>query len=277
MVRCRSPRCDVTSLYSIDGVGPLESASDTLGSSHGAAQRATPNEAPLATRLMTPHKEGTELEALRLELEQTAAIADLTEQMLEIVGVVDAALAPVGIRPVVVGGLAVAYWVSGLYVTADIDVVMPHAASVEERLAALGFQREGRYWTMPGRQPVFEAPGSTLVFNREGYTEAQLASGRSILVQDVEELLLLRLDEFVATGNADVFQQCLWLLGSQSVDRGLLERRAGEQSLGAALDALDAVAAEIEQHGRKLEIWEITDLSKVMRGRASNRDHDREH
>jgi hypothetical protein len=216
--------------------------------------------------------EGKDLEELRLELERTSDIADLTEQMLEIVGVVDAALAPLGIRPVVVGGLAVAYWVSGLYVTVDIDVVMPHAASVEERLAALGFQREGRYWTLPGRQPVFEAPGASLIFNRDGCTEAQLASGRRILVQDVEELLLLRLDEFVATGNADVFQQCLWLLGSRSVDRGLLERRAGEQSLGAALDALGAVAAEIGEEGRTLEIWEITDLAKVLRRPTPKRE-----
>ena len=125
---------------------------------------------------------------------------------------------------------------------------------------------------MPLAAPVFEAPGSALIFNRDGYTEAQLASGRSILVQDVEELLLLRLDEFVATGNADVFQQCLWLLGSQSVGRGLLERRAREQSLGAALDALDAVAAEIEEEGRTLEIWEITDLAKVLRRSSPDRE-----
>ena len=49
-------------------------------------------------------------------------------------------------------------------------------------------------------------------------------------------------------------KQCLWLLRSRAVDGGLLERRADEQSLGGALDALDAVATEIEQHGRKLEI-----------------------
>jgi hypothetical protein len=54
---------------------------------------------------MTAGEEAKGLEALRLELERTAAIADLTEQMLEIVGVVDAALAPLGIRPVVVGDL----------------------------------------------------------------------------------------------------------------------------------------------------------------------------
>jgi len=216
-------------------------------------------------RGMSTGEEGTELGALRLELAQTADIADLTEQMLEIVGVVDAALASLGIRPVVVGGLAVAYWVSGLYVTADIDVVMPHAAGIEERLAELGFLREGRYWTLPGRQPVFEAPGSTLSFNREGYSEAQLASGRSILIQDVEELLLLRLDEFVATGNADVFQQCLWLLGVRSIERARLERRAAEQSLGAALDAVETVAEEIVVAGRTLEIWEITDLAIKLR------------
>jgi hypothetical protein len=65
----------------------------------------------------------------------------LTEQMLEITGVVDAALRPIDIRPTVVGGLAVAYWTTGLYLTGDIDVVMPHSAEIEQRLEALGFER----------------------------------------------------------------------------------------------------------------------------------------
>src|SRR5438876_7748267 len=52
----------------------------------------------------------SDLEALRVELQRTADIPDPTEQMLEIAGVVDAALRPIEIRPVVVGGLAVAYW-----------------------------------------------------------------------------------------------------------------------------------------------------------------------
>lgn len=53
---------------------------------------------------MTGDPGGDDLKALRRELERTADVADPTEEMLEIVGVVDAALALLGIRPIVVGG-----------------------------------------------------------------------------------------------------------------------------------------------------------------------------
>jgi hypothetical protein len=165
--------------------------------------------------------------------------------------------------------LAVAYWTTGLYLTGDIDVVMPHSSEIERRLAALGFERDGRFWTLPGRTPVFEAPGSTLELNPDGYVEVELASGRTIRIQDVEEVLLLRLDEFVATGNADVFQQCLWLLGVSGLDRERLRVRAGEESLASALDALTRVAGTLEQDATTLEIWEITDLAKSLRLRAN--------
>lgn len=217
---------------------------------------------------MTGDPGGDDLKALRRELERTADAADATEEMLEIVGIVDAALAVLGVRPIVVGGLAVAYWVPDTYVTADIDVVMPHLHAVDDVLAELGFERSGRYWTLPGREPVLEAPGSTLLFDRDGYSEVQLASGRSILVHDVEEVLLVRLEEFVATGNADVFQQCVWLLGVSAVDRDRLQRRAREQELHVALESLETVSREIGETGRKLEIWEIGDLARALRAPA---------
>jgi hypothetical protein len=105
---------------------------------------------------VTGHAGEAELGSLRAELTRTAEIGDPTEEMLEIAAIVAAAPAPAGIRPVVVGGLAVAYWTTGLYLTADIDVVMPHSAAIEERLSPLGFEREGRIWTLPGREPVLE-------------------------------------------------------------------------------------------------------------------------
>ena len=191
--------------------------------------------------------------------------------MLEITGVVDAALRSIAIRPVVVGGLAVAYWTTGLYLTADIDVVMPYSAEIERRLAALGFEREGRFWTLPGRDPVLEAPGATLELNPAGHIEVELASGRTIQVQEVEEVLLLRLAEFVATGNADVFQQCLWLLGVSGLDRERLRARAADESLGRGLDALNQIAKTLDQDATKLEIWEITDLAKSLRAPGHER------
>lgn len=214
---------------------------------------------------MSDQPDDADLEALGVALQRTADIPDPTEQMLEITGVVDAALRPIQIRPIVVGGLAVAYWTTGLYLTGDIDVVMPHGVLIEQRLAALGFERDGRFWTLPGRDVLFEAPGSILELNPNGYVEAELASGRTIRVQDVDEVLLLRLAEFVATGNADVFQQCLWLLGASGLDREHLRVRAEEESLARALDALDQTAESLEHDATKLEIWEITDLAKSLR------------
>ena len=142
---------------------------------------------------------------------------------------------------------------------------MPHSREIERRLAALGFERDGRFWTLPGRKPVFEVPGSTLDLNPDGHVEVELASGRTIRIQDVEELLLVRLDEFVATGNADVFQQCLWLLGVSGLDHERLRARAAAESLADAVDALSRTARALEHDATKLEIWEITDLAKTLR------------
>src|SRR3954452_21116015 len=143
---------------------------------------------------------------------------------------------------------------------------MPHIAEIGDRLAALGFEREGRFWTLPGREPALEAPASTLEFDPQGYSEVELASGRSVLVQDVEEVLLLRLDEFVATGNADVLQQCLWLLGATALEPERLRGRAQEQALTPALEAVERVGERIERGGRSLELWEIGDLARSLGG-----------
>src|SRR5687768_17318111 len=134
---------------------------------------------------------------------------------------------------------------------------MPYAAGAGERMAALGFERDGRHWTLPGRTAALEAPGSTLEFSPDGYSEVQLASGRVVRIQDVEEVLLLRLDEFVATGHADVFQQCLLLLGAPALDRRVLERRAEEQSLSPVLAAVRRAAERIERESTTMELWEI--------------------
>jgi hypothetical protein len=213
------------------------------------------------------HPDGADLEALRVELQRTADIQDATEQMLEIAAVVDAALRPIDVRLIVVGGLAVAYWTTGLYLTGDIDVVMPHSAEIERRLAALGFERDGRFWTLPGREPVFEA----------GF-DSRAQSGRSHRGRACERSddpdtgrggsALLRLAEFTATGNADVFQQCLWLLGIAGLDRERLRGRAADESLARALGALYRTGKRVEQDATKLELWEITDLAKSLRGPA---------
>jgi hypothetical protein len=212
-----------------------------------------------------------DLDALRRELGQTAHIPDQTEQMLEVAAIVDAALATIETRPIVVGGLAVAYWTTGLYLTGDIDVVMPVTGQTNERLAALGFEREGRFWFLPGRETMFEAPASALEFNPDGFTEVELRSGRTVRVQDVEEIFLLRLDRFVKTGNADVFRQCILLLGTGGIDRERLERRAEEQSLQHALAAVLDVATGVAHRSVSLGARELEELARTLREGSTER------
>lgn len=70
---------------------------------------------------------------LRAALADAAKIDDLAERTLEVVSVVDAVAAPLGIHPVVVGGMAVYFWTADeAFVTQDIDVLM----AVPERLTA---------------------------------------------------------------------------------------------------------------------------------------------
>jgi hypothetical protein len=87
----------------------------------------------------------------RAALEEALRVEDQTERLLEVAAIVSEAVADLGVRPVVVGGLAVAFWTSGAYVTSDIDVLMPSLPEVGERLAELGFEQRGRYWIVPGR------------------------------------------------------------------------------------------------------------------------------
>src|SRR3990170_5509969 len=99
---------------------------------------------------------------LRAELARALTIDDQTERQLEVVAIVSEAVADLGIRPVVVGGLAVAYWTAGTYLTGDIDVLMPSSPAVDERLRALGAGRGGRFWLIAEADLFLEAPGSFL-------------------------------------------------------------------------------------------------------------------
>src|SRR5207248_4949679 len=80
-----------------------------------------------------------------------ASIADPTERLLEVAALIGEALSDLDVQPVVVGGLALAYWSnSDEFITGDIDVVVPRLPELPERLEALGFAQQGREWILPG-------------------------------------------------------------------------------------------------------------------------------
>lgn len=154
-----------------------------------------------------------ELTELRTALADAAKIEDLAERSLEVVAIVDAAGAPLGVHPVVVGGMAVYFWTADeAFVTQDIDVLMVVSERLAAALAQLGFEksRDGRHWRLAGTDIFLEAPGADL--DRDALvTEVTLQSGRTAKILSRADILLDRGDEFQATGHQAVAQQVIVL------------------------------------------------------------------
>src|SRR5918999_1131147 len=103
-----------------------------------------------------------DLGRLRKELLEAAALEEPTERLLEAAAIISEAFTDLSIRPVVVGGLALAYWSDSEFQTGDIDVLMPRTPELNKRLEALGLEKMGRDWILPGGDIAFEAPGRRL-------------------------------------------------------------------------------------------------------------------
>lgn len=207
--------------------------------------------------------QGHDPEDLREALLAAASLADPTERLLEVAAVIGEALADLGIQPVVVGGLALAYWASGdEFITGDIDVLLPRVPGLAERLERLGFAQEGREWRLHGYDVSFEAPGDVLEPGDEAEW-AELASGRHVKVLSIEDMLLWRLREWLHWHHASGFHQAAHLLLSEELDGVRLARRAKEEGLKRALQTLRALTTEIEG-GRVVEEWEIVELGREV-------------
>jgi hypothetical protein len=155
---------------------------------------------------------------LREDLARAAQMADLAERTLEVVAVIEAIAAPLGIHPVIVGGMAVYFWTaSDEFLTYDIDVVMEVPDALATKLAELGFSRakDGRHWLLEGTEILLEAPSAHLDADAV-VAEIELQSGRTAKVISRVDVLLDRLAEFQATGHEAAAQQALALLAGLS-------------------------------------------------------------
>lgn len=190
---------------------------------------------------------------LRTALGDAAKIEDLAERTLEVVAIVDEVASPLGIHPVVVGGMAVYFWTENeAFVTYDIDVVMAVTDRLRATLAALGFEmsRDGRHWHLAGTEVFLEAPSAELDADAV-VAEVTLPSGRTARLLSHIDVLLDRLAEFQATGHQIVAQQVLVLLNHLTEDEASeLRLRAARRRVVHALDAMSRLAAEIAA-GRK--------------------------
>jgi hypothetical protein len=203
---------------------------------------------------------------LRAELHRAAQIADVAERTLEVVAVIEEAAMPLGIRPTIVGGMAVYFWTEGdAFATYDIDVVMAVPETLAEILAQLGFVRskDGRHWELPGTEVLLEAPSTDL---DDGVQVAvvRLPSGRTARVLSRIDILLDRLDEFQTTGHQLVAQQALVLLAELTeAEQADLDARAPERRVTVIVDAMRRLAHELPSRSEAPASDELHEIARA--------------
>lgn len=190
----------------------------------------------------------------------------MAERMLEVASVVEVVAAPLGIHPVVVGGVAVYFWTaSDEFLTYDIDVVMEVPKQLADLLARLGFARtaDGRHWLLEGTDVFLEAPSARLDDDAL-VTKVELPSGRTASILSRVDVLLDRLDELQSTGHLVVGQQVLALLGGMPSDEVPdLDTRAAHRRVTKILAAMRTLADDITA-GRR-EPPESDELHEIAR------------
>ena len=187
------------------------------------------------------------LARLRIEIRAAAEIEELTAQVLEVVGIIEEAVAPLDLKPVLVGGMAVyLHTADDAFLTKDIDLVMPTTRKLKAVLGALGFEKQrGRHWRLPGTEIFLEAPSADLE-DHAAVVAIQSPSGREVPVLSRVDVLIERLDEFTGTGHRSSAQQALALLaGLEPHQQERMEARAKERKVDAALQGLRQLAEQI--------------------------------
>lgn len=172
-------------------------------------------------------------------LEKLKAIPAGWQRRLYFMGVLGEALAPEGVRPVIVGGNAVEFYTLGGYATADIDLVVAEREAVDRCLCAFGFGREGRHWYSEELDLAVEIPGSVLAGDPARVTEVEI-DGRLVYLIGLEDLVIDRLNALVhwrSARDGDWAEQML-ALHFDEVDFDYLRRRAETEEVGNALEEM---------------------------------------
>ena len=162
-------------------------------------------------------------------------------------GLLTQRLAEHGIEPILVGGAAVEFYTAGGYATADVDLAMPTSKEVHEAFAALGFEREGRYWHHAELDLLFEAPAPAGLPGEDAPRTETDIDGLRIVVIGIEDLLIDRLRAWVHWKSQEDarWTRRLAFLYSDRIDwRYVLDRVA---HVPEEADAAQQLREEVEQ------------------------------
>lgn len=166
---------------------------------------------------------------------------DITTRKVWVVAQLTRRLAEAGVRPILVGGTAVALYTAGAYVTADIDIVASDRQRVGQTLQEMGFQPVGRHWMHQQWDVAIEIPDTDLAGDPERVVQIDLGDDLVAYCIGIEDLLIDRLNAAVHWRSLEDRRWAseLLRLHASRVDRQYLRARAEHEGLLALLEELE--------------------------------------
>lgn len=117
------------------------------------------------------------------------------ERMLEMAALLTEYFEEDDIKPIIVGGLSVEIYTRWNYTTHDIHLISDGHDQFDLLLTKeLGFKKEGRSWYHEKLELSIEIPANFLEGNKDKVIQVELASGRSIYVIGIEDIIIHRLE-----------------------------------------------------------------------------------
>ncbi|MEQ8172977.1 MAG: DUF6036 family nucleotidyltransferase [Candidatus Eremiobacterota bacterium] len=155
-----------------------------------------------------------------------------------------------GIKPVIVGGVALEFYSTGGYSTGDIDIIYPDVKVIGEKLQEWGFQKKGRHWINEELDIFIEIPGSYLSEDEKKRITLVEIENLSVYLIGVEDLIIDRLNAFVHWQSTDdgYWAKELLFIYKEKLDMEYLKKRCSEEQTSEELEKLLREVKEIEKN-----------------------------
>ncbi|UJL46447.1 hypothetical protein KFZ58_00215 [Virgibacillus sp. NKC19-16] len=133
------------------------------------------------------------IEEAKIKIEQLQGKQKF-EKMVQTTAILTSLFEIEGLKPIIVGGLAVEIYTRNEYTTLDIDIIFSQRDIADKYLKLLGFVSEGRHWYHDELMISVEIPNDILEdADNERVVDLVLKDGLHVYVIGLEDIILDRL------------------------------------------------------------------------------------
>lgn len=177
------------------------------------------------------------IDEVRRRLAEIPETLNLIDQLLRVAGLLTLALDQRGMRPILVGGAAVAIYTKGSEATFDVDFVVADRYGALDCFSELGFEKgkSAGVWWYPRLKIPVEIPDSRLAGDIQRVVQIELEDGLMAYVVGIEDLILDRAEQAYAqhSPSSDVRRQAIILIAGNwdELDMGYLLEEAEKRGI----------------------------------------------